>query len=139
MKSRIDTPGFDDRRFLLDVTLLRDGIRSFDDFPFCVPAVRHLETLDLDHDVTFFIGENGTGKSTLLEAIAVAWGMNPEGGGRNFNFSTRAMHSPLDNHLRLTRSHKMASDCFFLRAESFYNVATEVDELNRVRGGMLSW
>jgi predicted ATPase len=133
--------GLDSTRFLLNVTLLRDEVRSFEEFPFNVPAVRHLDQLSLDQPVTFFVGENGTGKSTLLEAIALAWGMNPEGGGRNFNFATRESHSSLDAALRLIRSVQRPTDCFFLRAESFYNVATEVDKLVREPGGggLLRW
>ncbi len=128
-------------RFLLNVTLLRESVPSFDEFPYSVPAVRHLRELSLDHDVTFFIGENGTGKSTLLEAIAVAWGLNPEGGSRNFQFATRESQSDLNNHLRLTKSPKRPTDSFFLRAESFYNVASEVDRLAKEQEGrkFLSW
>lgn len=97
-----------------------------------LPAVRYLAqtgTLELGHDVTFFVGENGTGKSTLLEAIAVAAGFNAEGGSKNFNFSTRNTTSSLWEQLTLIReAHE--HDGFFLRAESFYNVATQIDDLD---------
>jgi predicted ATPase len=99
-----------------------------------LPAVRHLQTaggLSLSAPVTFFVGENGTGKSTLLEAIAVAFGFNPEGGSRNFNFSTRASHSELYDSLTLVKSH-FPKDGFFLRAESIYNVATNIEELDSI-------
>src|SRR5262245_7116153 len=112
--------GLSSRRFLLSVRLLRDEVRSFDEYPYSVPAVRHLDELATDFDVTCFVGENGTGKSTLLEAIAVAWGLNAEGGSRNFNFATRVSHSDLSHHLRLSRSPRPPSDSFFLRAESFF-------------------
>ncbi|MCI8537567.1 MAG: AAA family ATPase [Oscillospiraceae bacterium] len=79
--------------------------------------------------VTFLVGENGTGKSTLLEAIAVACGFNAEGGTRNFNFSTRATHSILGEYLTVGKV-RYPKDGFFLRAESFYNVATNIDELD---------
>jgi predicted ATPase len=85
--------------------------------------------------VTFFVGENGTGKSTLLEALAVCCGLNPEGGSRNFNFSTRSSHSSLDESLRLGRYPGLPADSYFLRAESFYNVATEIERLDREPGG----
>lgn len=85
--------------------------------------------LELDRPVTFLVGENGTGKSTLLEGIAVACGFNPEGGTRNFNFSTRATHSELGEYLTPARK-RYPRDGFFLRAESFYNVATNIDELD---------
>jgi predicted ATPase len=97
-----------------------------------LPVVSYLKThheIRFTHDVTFFIGENGTGKSTLLEAIAVAYGFNAEGGTRNFNFSTNATHSPLHKYLTLSRS-KHAKDGFFLRAESFYNLATDIDRMD---------
>ena len=97
-----------------------------------LPAVKHLAQtgrLSLSAPVTLLVGENGTGKSTLLEAIAVAFGFNPEGGSRNFNFSTNDTHSELWRHLRLSkRSHPR--DGFFLRAESLYNVATNIDEMD---------
>ena len=99
-----------------------------------LPAVRYLlegKTLDFDNDVTFLVGENGTGKSTLLEAVAVAYGFNPEGGTRNFRFSTCATHSPLYAYLTLEKA-AFAKDGFFLRAESLYNVATNIDEMDRV-------
>lgn len=76
------------------------------------------------------MGENGSGKSTLLEAIATAWGFNPEGGTKNFNVDTRRSHSPLHAFLTLGKSTKRAKDGFFLRAESFFNVATEIEKLD---------
>lgn len=80
--------------------------------------------------LTFLVGENGTGKSTLLEAVSVALGFNAEGGSRNFNFSTRASHSDLHACLRLVRSYRRPRDGYFLRAESFFNVATEIERLD---------
>jgi predicted ATPase len=96
-----------------------------------IPALKSLTKLDLHPKVTYFIGENGTGKSTLLEAIAVADGFNPEGGSRNFNFTTRDTHSRLHRAITLGRGSRpeRRSDGWFLRAESFYNVATEIEEL----------
>ena len=79
------------------------------------------------------MGENGTGKSTLLEAVAVACGFNPEGGSRNFNFSTNATHSELHKCLRVVRR-AYPKDGYFLRAESLYNVATNIEELDRMPG-----
>jgi predicted ATPase len=80
--------------------------------------------------VTFLVGENGSGKSTLLEAIAVALGLNAEGGSRNFNFTTRASHSDLYKFLRLRRGVRRPRDCYFLRAESYFNLATEIERLD---------
>jgi predicted ATPase len=121
---------FEAKHYLLEVRLLRDTVASFDRYPFALPAVRHLDRLRQDPAVTFIIGDNGTGKSTLLEAIAVAWGFNPEGGSRNFRFTTRKSHSELHRYLRLTRGVRRPSDGFFLRAESFFNVATKIEALD---------
>lgn len=113
--------------YLREVSLSQEFISSYDDYPFCLPAVRKLHRLVFHPAVTFFIGENGSGKSTLLEAIATAWGFNPEGGSLNFRFSTRGSHSILHNHLRLVKSIRRPRDGFFLRAESFFNVATDIE------------
>ena len=96
-----------------------------------LPAIKTLQRLDLHPHVTFFIGENGSGKSTLLEAMAVADGFNAEGGTRNFNFHSKDSHSDLFKWVRLGRSPRgrRRSDGFFLRAESFYNVASEIEKL----------
>ena len=97
-----------------------------------VPAVAWLlsgQPLCFRRDVTIFAGENGSGKSTLLEAIAVAGGFNPEGGSTNFTFSTSATHSPLYRHLSVSKT-RHEKDGFFLRAEGFYNLATNVEELD---------
>lgn len=96
-----------------------------------VQYLKQVTRLEFNRRVTFFVGENGTGKSTLLEAIAVAYGFNPEGGTKNFNFSTAASHSQLHKALVLSKG-PVAKDGFFLRAESFYNVATAIDELDRL-------
>ena len=82
-----------EERYLIEIKLKRDEIDSFDSFPFCLNGIKSLETIKLNPAVTFFIGENGTGKSTLLEAIAVSCGFNPEGGTKNFKFGTRGSHS----------------------------------------------
>jgi predicted ATPase len=114
--------------FLKAVKLKRSRVPSLKEYPFSIPAIRHLDEIQFTSPVTFFIGENGTGKSTLLEAIAVAMGFNPEGGSKNFRFATRASHSDLHEYLGLIRSGKRPRDGYFLRAESFYNVATAADE-----------
>ncbi len=98
-------------------------------FPFTLPALRSFERLALHPNVTFLVGENGSGKSTLLEAIAIGMGFNAEGGSRGFNFATRASHSDLWEHLRLVRGIERPRDGYFLRAESFYNVGSEIERL----------
>lgn len=117
-------------RYIRSVALKRDKISSSDVYPFCIPAIRHLDEIDLSAAVTFLIGENGSGKSTLLEAIAVAFGMNPEGGGRNFNFETRASHSELHEYLLAVKGIHRPRDTFFLRAESYFNLASEIDRID---------
>ena len=109
--------------------LVRDQVPSFAEYPFSIPAVHSLHELKLDAQVTFFVGDNGSGKSTLVEAIAVAAGFNAEGGSRNFNFHTRRSESELHKFIRLVRGVRRPRDGYFLRAESFFNVATVVDQL----------
>lgn len=101
-----------------------------------IPALRSLRSLAFARPVTFFAGENGTGKSTLLEALAVACGFNPEGGTRNYRFSTFDSHSALFDALTVSRSPGKPGPGYFLRAESFYNVATAEEEYSRGPGGM---
>jgi predicted ATPase len=118
------------RSFLNAVRLERGMIKNFDEYPFCVPAIRHLHSLEFHPAVTFFVGENGSGKSTLLEALAVKVGFSAEGGDGRLQFSTRDTHSPLHEYLRLERAFgKRNTDSFFLRAESFYNVASELEKI----------
>jgi predicted ATPase len=74
------------KTFLQAVRLEREKVTNFKSYPFSIPSVRHLHRLEFHPAVTFFIGENGTGKSTLLEAIATRYGFNAEGGSKNFNF-----------------------------------------------------
>lgn len=121
--------------FAIDVTLRRDIVPDFERYPFNLPAVRHLNVLSFHPAVTFIVGENGSGKSTLLEAIAVALGFNAEGGSRNFNFGTRASHSPLHEFIRIAKGFRRPRDGYFLRAESFFNVATEIEKLDEEPGG----
>jgi predicted ATPase len=114
-------------------------VPSFQRYPFNIPVVRSLELLPLHPKVTFLVGENGTGKSTLLEAIAVAFGFNAEGGNKNFNFATRASHSELSDYFTLVRHVPRPTKGFFLRAESLFTLATEIENLglNGYYGGAL--
>jgi len=121
--------------YLSMVSLKPSAADHAGEFPFTLPVVRSLDRLELHPQVTFFVGENGSGKSTLLEAIAVAMGFNAEGGSRNFRFATRASHSNLHRHLRVGRGIRLPRDGFFLRAESFFNVGTEIERLDEEPGG----
>ncbi|KYF84368.1 AAA family ATPase [Sorangium cellulosum] len=115
--------------FIRSVQLLRERVEDFSRYPFSIPAVRALEELALDPKVTFLVGENGSGKSTLIEALALLAGFNAEGGSKSFNFATRRSESELHAAMRLVRGARREKNGFFLRAESFFNVATQVDEL----------
>src|SRR5882672_3118995 len=113
--------------FIQSVTREPDHKIPGDQFPFSVPAIRHLTTLAFTTPVTFFVGENGSGKSTLLEGIAAAFGLNPEGGTKFQRFTTRPTHSQLFRFLTLTKSRDAPTDSIFLRAQSFYNMASSVE------------
>ena len=96
-----------------------------------IRSLNNLDFLEFTHNVTFFVGENGSGKSTLLEAIAVASGFNAEGGTKNYSFSSYESHSPLCNAITISRGYRKPKWGYFLRAESFYNVATKEGEYSR--------
>lgn len=122
--------------YLREIWLKRDLIENFDRYPFSIPAVRELDQIEFAREVTFFVGENGSGKSTLIEGIAVALGFNAEGGTKNFKFDTRPSHSSLHQYLRAVKSFRKPQDGFFLRAESYFNVATNIEQLDEeVLGG----
>ena len=93
-----------------------------------IDALKNMQSLQLSKPITIFTGENGSGKSTLLEAVAVAYGFNPEGGTKNYNFSTYDSHSELHEAITLSKGYRRATGGYFLRAESFYNVATKEEE-----------
>lgn len=124
--------------YLKSISLKREKIDNPNRYPFVIPAVSQLDDMEFSPSVTYFIGENGSGKSTLIEAIAVAMRFNAEGGSKNFNFGTKASHSDLYQYLGMTRSHRQPKDGFFLRAESFYNVATNIDEQYEDAGTSIS-
>lgn len=98
--------------------------------PWDLPLVSALQAgLELHPKVTYIVGENGSGKSTLVEGVALAAGMNPEGGSRNFSFSTRNSHSALGRALPVVRGARRPRTDFFLRAESFFTAATYLESL----------
>ena len=103
-----------------------------------LPVISNLKKiggLELTKPVTIFVGENGVGKSTLIEGLAVAMGFNAEGGSLNFSFSTKESHSNLHEYITVSRGWRKQKDSFFLRAESFYNVASNIDDLDNGPGG----
>ena len=93
-----------------------------------IDAIKGVDKLAFHNPITFFVGENGSGKSTLLEAIAVSYGFNPEGGTKNYSFSTYDSHSELCDAIRIAKGVRSPKSGYFLRAESFYNVATKEQE-----------
>ena len=117
--------------FLTSLRLKREAVPDWNVYPFSIPAVQNLEELPLHRAVTFLVGENGSGKSTLLEGLAVRLGYPAEGGSRNYRFSTRDTHSGLSDFLAVVRdgmeTTDRESDGFFLRAESFYPLMTQVE------------
>jgi predicted ATPase len=114
---------------LLRAVAVREDVREPGRWPWTVPVLHSLERLELHPGVTFLVGENGTGKSTLVEGIAVAAGFPPEGGSLGFGARTRDEVAALADGLRLVRGLRRPRTGFFLRAESFFNVATEIDRL----------
>ncbi|MEM6557218.1 MAG: AAA family ATPase [Pseudomonadota bacterium] len=114
----------------MDVVQNRGDGWDAETYPFNLSAVRSWETLQLHEKVTFLVGENGSGKSTLIEAIAIAADFNPEGGSRNTNFLSVNSHSNLHDYIRLSKSPRRPKDGYFLRAESYFNVATNIDQLD---------
>lgn len=111
--------------YINKITLEKDKILDYNTYPFNIEAIRDLKEINFNSPVTFLVGENGIGKSTLIEAIAVAVGLNPEGGTQNFNFKTKDTHSSLAKYLTVSK-YGVPVTKFFLRAESFYNVASEI-------------
>ena len=119
----------DSNLFIKKISLERDKINNFLEYPFNIDVIKNFHEISFNSPVTFLVGENGIGKSTFIEAIAVSIGLNPEGGTQNFNFSTKDTHSELSNYVNIDIINKPKTK-FFLRAESFYNVASEIIKLN---------
>ena len=114
--------------YLRSVEMQAGAVLDYEAYPFSIPAVRELGKLEPHPDVTFFVGENGAGKSTVLEAIAVGLGMPAEGGTRNVHREQQEV-SPLHCHLKLVKGYKQPRFSYFLRAESLFNVFTYLDQL----------
>ncbi|SDD34967.1 Predicted ATPase [Terribacillus halophilus] len=118
-------------QYVRQMSLIEDASLLPNQFPFSLPVIQNLGHISFHPNVTYIIGENGMGKSTLLEALAVALGFNPEGGSKNFSFSSYASHSDLHELLRVVRGGSRPQDGYFFRAETFYNVATHIEELDQ--------
>ena len=110
--------------FITKIKLNDENINK-NEYPYNIEVLKNFKELDIDSPVTFFYGENGVGKSTLVEAIAIALGLNPEGGSNNMQFSNYDDYSDLYKHLTISKF-RVPKTKFFLRAESFFNVATDI-------------
>ena len=115
--------------FLRTVRLRDDADPDWESYPFAIPAVRDLAEVEFDPGVSFLVGENGSGKSTIIEALAALLELNPEGGSKNLQFETKPTESPLHEFLRPVRNANREKTSFFLRAESYYNVASALEDL----------
>ena len=120
--------GLDSNLIVRKISLNRDEIKNFDIYPFNIEIVKNFKEFNFKSPVTFLVGENGVGKSTFIEAIAVSLGMPAEGGTNNFRYETKNTTSELSEYLRVEVLNKSKTK-FFLRAESFYNFSTEVDNV----------
>lgn len=110
--------------FITKIKLNDENINK-NEYPYNIEVLKNFKELDIDSPVTFFYGENGVGKSTLVEAIAIALGLNPEGGSNNMQFSNYDDYSELYKHLTISKF-RVPKTKFFLRAESFFNVASDI-------------
>jgi len=120
--------------YLKEIILNRGKLSDQTSYPFNIAALKLLDSLSFHPDVTFIIGENGSGKSTLIEAIALSLGFGFEGGTKNVHYNTAERASPLHEYLKLVKSFKKPKDYYFLRAETFYKVASYADETDYVKG-----
>lgn len=109
--------------FIKGIRLRRDEVESFDEYPFNIPIIRELDEVRFEKPVTFIVGENGSGKSTIIEAIAESVGLSAEGGTRNMVYETVDSTSELCNYITLIKSGAKPKWKYFLRAESFYTMA----------------
>lgn len=107
------------------------------EYPFSIEVVKNTRTIKFKKNITFFIGENGSGKSTITEALAVAFNLNAEGGSKNFTFSTERTESDLSQYTKLVKGTRLPKFSYFFRSESFYNLATNINELDENTGVLL--
>lgn len=108
--------------------VLLKGMDNYNCYPYNIPLITNFKELNFNKPVTFIVGENGSGKSTFLEALAISVGLNPEGGSKNMVFNTYETHSSLHQNMVVYKGIRKPSTKYFFRAESFYNVATETEK-----------
>jgi predicted ATPase len=126
--------------YLVEIRLDKEKIKNWEKYPFSIPVIRSLHKITLKSNLCFFVGENGSGKSTLLEAIAQNYGFGKEGGSKNISFQTtkQGSNTDLETAIKLSWSRKILSGYFF-RAESFFNIASYLDELKKEYGGSATY
>jgi len=115
--------------YLIEVSYEKEAVSTPNNYPFNIPFLNKFDKIEFHEDITIIVGENGSGKSTLIEAIATNLGLSAEGGTKNFNLNSANDISDLSNFLKLSKSYKKPVDYYFLRGESFYNVANFMDDL----------
>ncbi|PIF32279.1 putative ATPase [Flavobacterium sp. 9] len=120
--------------YLKEISIKKELISNYEQYPFTIPSIKELDKMEFHSDVTFIVGENGSGKSTLIEAIALSMGLGQEGGSKHARFSNHQNISGLFNYLKIIKSHILPKDSYFLRAESFYNLATYMEETDNLQG-----
>lgn len=125
--------------YLKEIILDRAGIQNHESYPFNIDSLRSFASLSFHPHVTFLTGENGSGKSTLIEAIALSLGFGFEGGTKSVHYNTSEYPSELFKYLKTVKSFKKPRDYYFLRAETFYKVASYADKTNYIAsyGGSL--
>ena len=124
------------KNYIQSLRLKKEEIDSFEKYPYNLNVIKNLDEIYFHKNVTFILGENWTWKSTLLEALAIEYGLNPEWGSNNINFKTKETHSELSEKIIISKW-TVPKDKFFLRAESFYNVSSKIDNLQEEVWGML--
>lgn len=117
--------------YLKSLDIDRESIPS-DNYIYNLPVIKNFKKIDFKRPITILVGENGLGKSTLVEAIATKWGFNAEGGSIHFNFKTRRTESDLNKYIKMVKGPYRPRDGYFLRAESLYNVASNIEYLDEV-------
>jgi predicted ATPase len=129
-----DTLQMNPRPYLKYLEVKNQEQIDWSSYPFSIPAIADLDKIEFHPDVTFFVGENGAGKSTALEAIALSLGFSEEGGTKSVMLNTATTASRLSAHLKSIKSFRNPTDSYFLRAESFYNIASYMDEVGYLGG-----
>lgn len=118
--------------YLKSVDISKDEIPR-DNYIYNLSVIKNFKKIEFKKPITMFAGENGLGKSTLIEALATKLEFNAEGGSKHFNFKTRQTESDLNKYIKIIKGPYRAKDRYFLRSESLYNVASNIDDLDETK------